>query len=122
MDCNAADVGAIRSVLSSHTPSRAAGEAVIERLAEVSGRLLVLRKRVVPVRRVLEELVSRKTTLVSEATLGFLSLMIGALDRLLTDIASNREILDNSPHLSLTVMSHRTNTTMNRPAVVSSGS
>jgi magnesium transporter len=98
---------------------RAAGEAAIERLAEVSGRLLVLRKQVAPVRRILEELVSRKTTLVSESTLGFLGLMIGTLERLLTDIASNREILENSLQLSLTVMSHRTNQTMNRLAVVS---
>jgi hypothetical protein len=35
------------------------------------------------VRRILEELVSRKTMLVSDATLGFLGLMIGTLERLL---------------------------------------
>lgn len=98
---------------------QAADETAFDRLAEVSGRLLALRKRVVPVRRVFEELVSRKTTLVSEATLGFLGVMIGTLERLLADIASNREILETSLQLSLTVMSHRTNQTMNRLAVVS---
>ena len=98
---------------------QAADEAAFDRLAEVSGRLLALRKRVVPARRVFEELVSRKTTLVSEATLGFLGVMIGTLERLLADIASNREILETALQLSLTVMSHRTNQTMNRLAVVS---
>jgi Mg2+ and Co2+ transporter CorA len=45
--------------------------------------------------------------------------MIQSLERLLTDIATNREILESALHLSLTVMSHRTNQTMNRLAVVS---
>ena len=98
---------------------QAAGEAAFHRLAEVSGRLLGLRKRVVLVRRVFEELVSRKTILISDATLGFLGGMIGTLERLLADIASNREILETALQLSITVMSHRTNQTMNRLAVVS---
>ena len=69
--------------------------------------------------RVLEELVSRKTTLVSEATLQFLSNMISTLERLLADITANREILESAMNFSLTVMTHRTNMTMNRLAVVS---
>jgi magnesium/cobalt transport protein CorA len=96
-----------------------ADESAFDRVAKVSGRLLALRRRVLPTRRVLEELVSRKTTLVSEATLGFLAIMIQSLERLLADIASNREILESALNLSLTVMSHRTNQTMNRLAVVS---
>lgn len=96
-----------------------ADEAAFGRVAEVADRLLALRRRVLPTRRVLEELVSRKTTLVSEATLGFLGMMIQSLERLLADIAANREILENALNLSLTVMSHRTNQTMNRLAVVS---
>lgn len=96
-----------------------ADERVLEQLADVSGRLLALRRRVLPARRVLEELVSRKTTLISEATLGFLATMIGTLERLLADIASSREILDSAMDFSLTVTTHRTNMTMNRLAVVS---
>ena len=72
-----------------------------------------------PVRRALEELTSRKTVLVSEATLPFLAAMIQSLERLLSDIAADREILETALNLSLTVMSHRTNQTMNRLAVVS---
>jgi len=98
---------------------QAADEATLNWLADVSGQLLALRKRVLPARRVLEELVSRKTNLISEATLGFLGGMIGTLERLLADIASNREILESALHLSLTVMSYRTNQTMNRLAIVS---
>ncbi len=96
-----------------------ADEATLTKLASVSGRLLALRKRVLPARRVLEELVSRKTTLVSEATLQFMGNMIGTLERLLADITANREILESAMNFSLTVMTHRTNLTMNRLAVVS---
>ena len=96
-----------------------ADEATLTKLASVSGRLLALRKRVLPARRVLEELVSRKTTLVSEATLQFMGNMIGTLERLLADITANREILESAMNFSLTVMTHRTNMTMNRLAVVS---
>jgi magnesium/cobalt transport protein CorA len=97
----------------------AVDEGALGRLGDVSGRLLTLRSRALTCRRVLEELVSRKTTLVSEATLTFLGVMIQSLERLLADIATNREILESALHLSLTVMSHRTNHTMNRLAVVS---
>jgi len=98
---------------------QSADEATLTRLADVSSRLLALRKRVLPARRVLEELVARKTTLVSEATLTFLSKMIDTLERLLADITANREILESAMNFSLTVMTHRTNMTMNRLAVVS---
>jgi magnesium transporter len=88
-------------------------------VASVSSKLLTLRRRALPVRRALEELTSRKTVLVSEATLRFLAGMISTLERLLSDIAADREILEAALNLSLTVMSHRTNHTMNRLAVVS---
>jgi magnesium transporter len=45
--------------------------------------------------------------------------MIETLERLLADIAADREILETALQHSLTVMSHRTNQTMNRLAVVS---
>ena len=98
---------------------RTADEVTFAQLANVSDRLLALRKQVLPARRVLEELVSRKTTFVSEATLTFLAGMITTLERLLADITSNREILESEMNFSLTVTTHRTNFTMNRLAVVS---
>ena len=88
-------------------------------VAAASAKLLTLRRRVLPVRRALEELTSRKTVLVSEATLPFLAAMIQSLERLLSDIAADREILETALNLSLTVMSHSTNQTMNSLAVVS---
>ena len=45
--------------------------------------------------------------------------VIDTLERLLSDIAADREILETALNLSLTVMSHHTNQTMNRLAVVS---
>lgn len=94
-------------------------EDALESLGRVSDHLLSLRKRVLPTRRVFEELVARKTMLVSDATLGFIGGMIETLERLLADIAADREILETALQHSLTVMSHRTNQTMNRLAVVS---
>jgi magnesium/cobalt transport protein CorA len=94
-------------------------ETTLDRLSHMSAKLMVLRKRVLPVRRVLEELVSRKTALISDATLEFFGTMIGTLDRLLADIDANREILESAVNLSLTFTAHRTNMTMNRLAVVS---
>ena len=94
-------------------------EKALASLARVNDRLLGLRKRVLSTRRVYEELVARKTHLVSDATLGFIGGMVETLERLLTDIASDREILDTALQHSLTVVSHRTNQTMNRLAVVS---
>jgi magnesium transporter len=88
-------------------------------VASVSSKLLTLRRRALPVRRALEELTSRKTMLVSEATLAFLAAMINTLERLLSDIASDREILETALNLSLTLIAHRTNHTMNRLVVVS---
>lgn len=96
-----------------------ANEATLLELADVTGELLTLRKRVMPTRRVLEELVSRKTTLVSEATLSFMSGMIATLERLLSDISSNLGVLESGMNFSLTVATHRTNLVMNRLAVVS---
>jgi magnesium/cobalt transport protein CorA len=94
-------------------------EDALESLGRVSDHLLMLRKRVLPMRRVLEELIARKTNLVSDSTLGFIDGMVDTLERLLADIAGDREILETSLQHSLTVMSHRTNQTMNRLAVVS---
>lgn len=96
-----------------------ATEATLLELADVTGELLALRKRAVPTRRVLEELVARKTTLVSEATLSYMSGMISTLERLLSDITSNLGILESAMNFSLTVATHRTNQVMNRLAVVS---
>ncbi|MEX0669910.1 MAG: CorA family divalent cation transporter [Pirellulales bacterium] len=96
-----------------------ADEAAFERLADVSGSLLALRQLVLPARRVLEELVSRKTTLISDATLEFLANKIDTLERVIADLISSREILESAMNFSLTVMTHRTNQTMNRLAVVS---
>ena len=96
-----------------------ADENALDSLGQVSDRLLSLRKQVLPTRRLFEELVARKTSLVSDTTLGFIGGMIDTLERLLADIAADREILDTSLQHSLTVMSHRTNQTMNRLAVVS---
>ena len=94
-------------------------ETTLDRLSHMSAKLMVLRKMVLPARRVLEELVSRKTALISDATLDFFGTMIGTLDRLLADIDANREILESAVNLSLTFTAHRTNMTMNRMAVVS---
>ena len=102
-----------------HSLNESADEAGLTRMSEVSDALVMLRNHALPARRLLEELVSRRTNLISESTLAFLGQMIGMLDNLMADIGSNREILESAMHLSLTRVTFRTNQTMNRLAVVS---
>jgi magnesium transporter len=99
--------------------NESADDVGLTRMSEVSDALVTLRNHALPARRMLEELVSRRTNLISESTLDFLGQMIGMLDNLLADIGSNREILESAMHLSLTRVTFRTNQTMNRLAVVS---
>lgn len=94
-------------------------EATLLDLADASNQLLALRKHVMPTRRVLEELVARKSSFISDATLTFLGGMISTLERLLSDITSNLGILESSMNLSLTMTTLRTNVVMNRLVVVS---
>ncbi len=98
---------------------QAVDAATLDDLARVNGRLLALRKLVVPARRVLEEMLSRKTPLISDATLTFMGHMVGMLERLLADIASNLDVLSSSLEFSLAVSAHRTNQNMNRLTVMS---
>ena len=98
---------------------QAVDTATLDHLAQVNGRLLALRKLVVPARRVLEEMLSRKTPLISDATLTFMGHMVGMLERLLADIASNLDVLSSSLEFSLAVSAHNTNTNMNRLTVMS---
>jgi magnesium/cobalt transport protein CorA len=102
-----------------HLLNESADEVGLTRMSEVSDALFMLRNHALPARRLLEELVSRRTHLISKSTLDFLGQMIGMLDNLMADIGSNREILESAMHLSLTRVTFRTNQTMNRLAVVS---
>jgi len=102
-----------------HLLNESADDVGLTRLSEVSDALVMLRNDALPARRLLEELVSRRTNLISRSTLDFLGQMIGMLDNLMADIGSNREILESAMSLSLTRVTFRTNQTMNRLAVVS---
>ena len=102
-----------------HLLNESADDVGLTRLSEVSDALVMLRNDALPARRLLEELVSRRTNLMSKSTLDFLGQMIGMLDNLMADIGSNREILESAMSLSLTRVTFRTNLTMNRLAVVS---
>lgn len=109
-----ANVEVMRKKLLKHSD-----EATLLELADASNQLLTLRKHAMPTRRVLEELVARKSLFISDATLGFLSGMVATLERLLSDITSNLGILESSMNLSLTMVTLRTNVVMNRLVVVS---
>ena len=91
----------------------------LDELANVNGRLLALRKLTVPARRVLEEMLSRKTLLISDATLSFMARMVEMLERLLADITSDLDVLSSAMEFSLAVSAHRTNQSMNRLTVMS---
>jgi magnesium transporter len=94
-------------------------DRVFERVSELTSDLLELRSVVLPARSVLNDLASRKTIFVNEATQQFLANMAGTIERVLQDILVARDILSGSLDLYMSLVSHRTNRVMNRLTVVS---
>jgi len=94
-------------------------DRVFERVSELTSDLLELRSVVLPARAVLNDLASRKTIFVNEATQQFLGNMAGTIERVLQDILVARDILSGSLDLYMSMVSHKTNRVMNRLTVVS---
>lgn len=94
-------------------------DAVFARVSEIGADLLHLRKVVMPARAVLNDLATRKSIFVSEATQPFLANMVGTVERVLQDLLADRDILSESLNLYMSMVGHRTNRTMSRLTVVS---
>jgi magnesium transporter len=94
-------------------------DVVFARVSEIGADILHLRKVVMPARAVLNDLATRKSIFVSEATQPFLANMVGTVERVLQDLLADRDILSESLNLYMSMVGHRTNRTMSRLTVVS---
>lgn len=94
-------------------------DRVFSHVSELGADLLHFRKVVLPARAVLADLASRKSLFISDATQPFLMNMVGTLERVLQDLLVDRDILNDSLNLYMSMVGHRTNRVMNRLTVVS---
>lgn len=88
-------------------------------VSDLGADLLHFRKVLLPARGVLNELSTRKSAFVSEATQPFLANMQGTLERVLGDLMVDREILSESLNLHVSIVGHRTNATMKYLTIMS---
>ena len=91
---------------------------VFEHVASLGTDLLQFRKVVLPCRAVLKELSTRKSVFIGEATQSFLANMVGTVDCLLQDLLADREILSETLHLNMSMITHRTNEVVKRLTIV----
>jgi magnesium transporter len=94
-------------------------DKVFTDVSEIGADILHLRKVVMPARAVLNDLSTRKSIFISEATQPFLANMVGTLERVLQDLLADRDILSESLNLYMSMVGHKTNRTMSRLTVVS---
>jgi magnesium transporter len=95
------------------------GDEIFGRVSALSRDLLMLRRAMVSAREVLAELATRRSALVPSSTQPFLQALVAALDRLVADLAVEREILAEALNLYIGMVGHRTNQVVNRLTVVS---
>lgn len=88
-------------------------------VAELTQDILVFRKVVLASRELMHELATRKSPFISETTQPFLENMAGTLERLGSDLTTEREVLNETLNLYMGMVSHRTNKVVNRLTVIS---
>jgi len=94
-------------------------DLVFARISQLGADLLNFRKILRPARALLNDLSTRRSLFISEATQRFLGNMVGSVDHVLQDMLVDREILSESVNLYMSVVSHRTNQIMKKLTVVS---
>lgn len=99
--------------------SERVSDSIFARISDLGSDLLHFRKIVLPARSVLSDLATRRTTLLSEATQGFLANMVGTVEHVLQDLLVDRDILSEALHLHMSLVSHRTNEVMKKLTTVS---
>lgn len=98
---------------------QARDESIFEPISEVGVSLLQFRSVLVPARAVLNELATRRTVFVSEATQGFLANMAGTIEVVLQDLLVDRDTLTQSLNLTMSMVSHRTSRAMTKLTMLS---
>ncbi len=94
-------------------------DGIFRHVAELTQDLLVFRKVVLAARELMHELATRRSPFVSETTQPFLDNMAGTLERLGSDLTTEREVLNETLNLYMGMVSHRTNKVVNRLTVIS---
>ena len=94
-------------------------DLVFARISQLGADLLNFRKILLPARALQNDLSTRRSLFISEATQRFLGNMVGSVDHVLQDMLVDREILSESVNLYMSVVSHRTNQIMKKLTVVS---
>lgn len=94
-------------------------DTIFREVAALTSDLLAFRRMVLASRDLFRELSVRKSTLVSETTQPSLDLMASRLERLGSDLESERTVLTESLNLYMGMVSHRTNRVINRLTVLS---
>lgn len=94
-------------------------DTVFVRISALGTDLLHFRKILLPARAVLNDLSTRRSLYISEATQRFLANMVGSVDHVLQDMMVDRDILSESLNLYMSVVSHRTNQVMKKLTAVS---
>ena len=106
-------------VLQAQDEAFEAGDEIFGRVSGLSRDLLSVRRAMVSAREVLAELTNRRSTVVPASTMPYLQALLAALDRLVSDLAVEREILSETLNLYIGLVGHRTNQVVNRLTVVS---
>ncbi len=94
-------------------------EQVFPRAARVAADLVRLRRHVAPARAVVHEIGTRRFEQVPETTQPYLQSTASELDRVLTDLTTSREILNDAVNLAMSFVNFRTNRIINRLSTVS---
>ena len=94
-------------------------DSIFGRVASLSRELLTLRRAMVAAREGLAVLATRQSALVPKSTRPYLRALVGSLDRLVADLAVEREILSETLNLYIGLVGHRTNQVVNRLTVIS---
>lgn len=94
-------------------------EEIFLKVSDLMRDLLVFRKAVLAGREILHELAARKSRFVSESTQPFLELTAGALERLGNDLLVERDVLNDSITLYMSMVGHRTNRIVKTLTIVS---
>lgn len=97
----------------------ATDDTIFEQAARIQTDIVTLRKSMLAAREVLHELTTRRTAFVSETTVPSLERLAGALDRLVSDLTTERESLAETLNLYMGIVAHRTNRIINRLTVIS---
>lgn len=98
---------------------REVNDEVFARVSGIGESLLHFRGVLMPARKIINELASRRSHLISESTQAALNNIAGTLEKVLQDVLVDREILTQSLSLHMSMVSHHTNRAMSKLTVVS---